>query len=163
MFFFDYYFVCHCSNRFNLRCLVHYSAIERIIGKARQLVDVKKDDGFAALHLSALNGHFTVTKALLDQGQAEIDIRNNRKQTPLLLAVSQGYCGIVELLVAKGAAISPEDEDGDTPLHTVLIKHFNGHSSQDQSNHPHIPNPMISMELRKHENAPIIAEVSAKQ
>ncbi|CAL8095409.1 unnamed protein product [Orchesella dallaii] len=136
----------------------HY-AIDRIIGKARQLVDVKKDDGFAALHLSALNGHFTVTRALLEQGQAEIDVRNNRKQTPLLLAVSQGYCGIVELLVAKGAAISPEDEDGDTPLHTILIKHFNGHSSQDQSNHAHIPNPMISMELRKHENAPVIAEI----
>jgi len=50
---------------------------------------VKKDDGFGALHLACLNGHYGVTKALLEEGQAEIEITNNRKQTPLHLAVSQ--------------------------------------------------------------------------
>lgn len=28
--------------------------------RSRQLVDVKKDDGFAALHLASLNGHVQV-------------------------------------------------------------------------------------------------------
>ena len=28
-------------------------------------MDMKKDDGFAALHLAALNGHFDVTQTLM--------------------------------------------------------------------------------------------------
>lgn len=36
------------------------SAAERIIMRSRQLVDVRKDDGFAALHLASLNGHVQV-------------------------------------------------------------------------------------------------------
>ena len=28
--------------------------------RSRQLVDVKKDDGFSAIHLASLNGHFDV-------------------------------------------------------------------------------------------------------
>ncbi|KAG8171504.1 hypothetical protein JTE90_007700, partial [Oedothorax gibbosus] len=58
-------------------------ATERLISKSRQIVDGKKDDGFAALHLAALNGHFEVAETLLMQGHCEIDVCNNRKQTPL--------------------------------------------------------------------------------
>lgn len=57
------------------------------------------------------------------QGQCEADVRNNRKQTPLLLAVSQGHCAIAELLLgAGGAQVNAEDEDADTALHLALIK-----------------------------------------
>jgi len=35
------------------------------LSKARQTVDVKKDDGFASLHLAALNGHKEVANTLL--------------------------------------------------------------------------------------------------
>jgi len=66
-----------------------YSGTEKLLSKARQLVDVKKDDGFSALHLACLNGHYGVSKVLLEEGQAEIEITNHRKQTPLHLAVSQ--------------------------------------------------------------------------
>ena len=56
------------------------------------------------------------------QGQADIEIRNNRQQTPLLLAVSQGHTGLIELLVSKGADVNVEDEDGDTCLHLGLMR-----------------------------------------
>jgi len=42
------------------------SAVHKIVTKARQLVDVKKDDGFAALHLAALNGHLRTAETLVD-------------------------------------------------------------------------------------------------
>jgi len=42
------------------------SAVQKILTKARQLVDVKKDDGFAALHLAALNGHLKTAETLID-------------------------------------------------------------------------------------------------
>lgn len=64
--------------------------MKKLLSRARQLVDVKKDDGFSALHLSALNGHKEVVDTLVRTGQADIDLRNNRNQSALLLAVSQG-------------------------------------------------------------------------
>ncbi|KAJ8320485.1 hypothetical protein KUTeg_002072 [Tegillarca granosa] len=99
-----------------------FSATEKILQKCRQIADIKKDDGFSALHLAALNGHKDVTNTLLTVGQADIEIRNNRQQTPLLLAVSQGHTSIIELLVTRGADVNVEDEDGDTCLHLALMR-----------------------------------------
>jgi E3 ubiquitin-protein ligase mind-bomb len=61
---------------------------------------MKKDDGFAAFHLAALNGHRDVVKCLL-QSRADKEILNNRRQTPLMLAVAQLHASIIELLVDK--------------------------------------------------------------
>ncbi|XP_012258103.2 E3 ubiquitin-protein ligase MIB2 isoform X2 [Athalia rosae] len=99
-------------------------ATEKLVAKARQLVDIKKEDGFAALHLAALNGHRDVVATLLSPtgGGARVDLRNNRHQTPLHLATSQGHLELVELLVRHGAAINAQDEDGDTALHIAITK-----------------------------------------
>ena len=40
-------------------------AVGEILRRAGQLVDMKKDDGFAAIHLAALNGHYDVTETLM--------------------------------------------------------------------------------------------------
>lgn len=40
-------------------------AVRRILARARQLVDAKKEDGFAALHLAALNNHCEVAQILI--------------------------------------------------------------------------------------------------
>ena len=51
------------------QCVKHflfYSATAKILSKARQIVDIKKDDGFAALHLAALNGHKEVAHTLIN-------------------------------------------------------------------------------------------------
>lgn len=107
-------------NSLNLR----YSATERLVARARNLVDTKKEDGFAALHLAALNGHREVAAILLSQngGRAKVDLRNKRRQTPLHLATSQGHWSIVELLVHTGADVGSADEDGDTVLHIAIAK-----------------------------------------
>lgn len=100
------------------------SATERLMARARHLVDVKKEDGFAALHLAALNGHREVAAILLSQndGRAKVDLRNNRQQTPLHLATSQGHWSLVELLVHHNADVASADEDGDTVLHIAIAK-----------------------------------------
>lgn len=43
----------------------HTLAVRRILARARQLVDAKKEDGFTALHLAALNNHGDVTQVLI--------------------------------------------------------------------------------------------------
>lgn len=100
------------------------NATERLTARARHLVDVKKEDGFAALHLAALNGHRDVAAILLSQtgGRAKVDLRNNRRQTPLHLATSQGHWALVELLVHHNADIASTDADGDTVLHIAIVK-----------------------------------------
>lgn len=63
--------------------------MEELLQKSKSLVNVKKDDGFAAIHLAALNGYSAVTKVLILKANADINLKNGRHQTPLHLAASQ--------------------------------------------------------------------------
>lgn len=93
---------------------------------------------FAALHLAALNGHANVVEALVKDGQADINIRNNRRQTPFLLAVSQGHAAAIEKLVDLGCDILAKDEDGDNAMHLCVIKKSNLIQEVPQEDAPQI-------------------------
>ncbi|KAG8434369.1 hypothetical protein GDO86_012666 [Hymenochirus boettgeri] len=97
-------------------------AVRKILERARQLVDSKKEDGFTALHLATLNNHQEVVEILIKEGRCDVSLRNNRNQTPLHLAVTQGHINLVQLLVTEGADVNAEDEDGDTPMHIVFVR-----------------------------------------
>lgn len=45
-----------------------------ILARARQLADVKKEDGFSALHLAALNNHYEVAEILIKEVTTNIYI-----------------------------------------------------------------------------------------
>lgn len=49
-----------------------------------------------------------------------MNVKNNRNQSPLHLAVIQGHVGMVQLLVSQGSDVNAEDEDGDTAMHIAL-------------------------------------------
>lgn len=66
---------------------------------------------------SNLNDALLVKK----QGHCDINLRNNKRQTPLALAVSESYTAMIELLIEHGADVNADDEDGDTPLHLAVI------------------------------------------
>ncbi|CAF1166402.1 unnamed protein product [Adineta steineri] len=102
------------------------SAMELILSKIQNrqwLVDEKKDDGFTALHLSALNDHYLIIELLLTKGNASINAQTNNLQTALHLAVSRQHLQIVNLLCSKNANINLVDKDGDTCLHEALRHH----------------------------------------
>lgn len=44
--------------------------MRKILARARQLVDAKKEDGFTALHLAALNNHREVAQILIREVRA---------------------------------------------------------------------------------------------
>lgn len=62
---------------------------------------------------------------LVMEGQADIDIRNDRRQTPFLLAVSQGHAAAIEKLIDLKCDILAKDEDGDNAMHLTIIKKAN--------------------------------------
>ena len=104
------------------------SGLKIIIYKLEQinhlwLVNEKKDDGFAPIHLACLNNNYETTKLLIENGSALIDSRNLNHQSPLHLAVERLNAQIVKLLVQKKANVNLEDSDGDTPLHCA-IRHY---------------------------------------
>ena len=51
-----------------------------------------------------------------------MDCRTKNNQTPLMLAVHEGYLKMVKILEQHGADINAADEDGDTPLHVSLMR-----------------------------------------
>uniref|UniRef100_H3B381 RING-type E3 ubiquitin transferase n=1 Tax=Latimeria chalumnae TaxID=7897 RepID=H3B381_LATCH len=94
--------------------------VQRIIARAANLVDEKKEDGFSALHLAAYNGHTDVVKVLIKEGRCNINALNNRGQTAFMLAVSRGHADTAFLMVRENCNINVEDEDGNTALHLLF-------------------------------------------
>lgn len=61
------------------------------------IVDEKKDDGYTALHLAALNNHVEVAELLAGIGKADLDLQNVNLQTALHLAVERQHTQIVRV------------------------------------------------------------------
>lgn len=101
------------------------SAMKILLTKTNRpwIVEEKKDDGYTALHLAALNNHVEIAELLVHMGKANMDRQNVNLQTALHLAVERQHVQIVKLLVQEGANLNIPDKDGDTPLHEALRHH----------------------------------------
>ena len=54
---------------------------------------------------------------------SDVNLRNGRQQTPLLLAVDKRHVTIAKLLLDNGAEVNAQDDVGDSPLHVVVMYH----------------------------------------
>lgn len=72
-----------------------------MLGKVSRpwIVDEKKDDGYTALHLAALNNHAEVAELLVRVGSARMDLQNVNLQTALHLAVERQHTSIVRVSI----------------------------------------------------------------
>lgn len=89
-------------------------------------------------------------EVLVKEGGADINIRNDRRQTPFLLAVSQGHAAAIEKLVELGCDILAKDEDGDNAMHLTIIKKANLVQEVPQHEAPKIYE--IYQQLNHHEH-----------
>eukprot|EP00117_Sycon_ciliatum_P023024 scpid31426/ scgid5319/ E3 ubiquitin-protein ligase mind-bomb; Mind bomb homolog len=100
----------------------HHYVLEKIVRRHPEMINSTKPDGWTALHLTAFNSHMGATTVLLQQPGCQINAKTNTMQTPLMLAVEKGASSCVELLVSYGAELEEKDKDGDTALHTAVIR-----------------------------------------
>ncbi|MDR2831635.1 MAG: ankyrin repeat domain-containing protein [Rickettsiales bacterium] len=97
------------------------------------------------LHIAARNNYVNIIKSLKDKG-ADINIQNERGNTPLHEAVESGCKEVVQSLIENGADVNAKTERSeDTPLHfarnaemiELLIK--NGASVNEKNKYRLVP------------------------
>lgn len=77
------------------------------------------DTGFGALHMAAMANSIACVTLLAAHGAcldayATVD---DERDTPLAIAVKEGYAGLTAALLAMGANVDCTDAEGNTPLH----------------------------------------------
>jgi len=91
--------------------------VRKLLDKDPQLVHAFSPDGWTALHLANFDG-IDLVKLLLDRG-ADINAvsKNKLVATPLQGTVVMNKIEFGQLLLDRGAKVSPRGEEGTTPLH----------------------------------------------
>lgn len=81
-------------------------------------IDLKSSDfGMTALHYVANGGYLNCVDELVDNGGANMNLKDNWGQTPLMLAATRlASVGVAKSLIDKGADIEMVDAQGRTAL-----------------------------------------------
>ena len=79
--------------------------------------DISTGDG--ALHIVTARRDLTWMEWMIAKG-ANVNIRNNKGVTPLVLAANLNFIEGVELLIANGARVDETNNAGETPLITAV-------------------------------------------
>ena len=79
-------------------------------------INIKNEENWGALHFACYSGNFGMLKFLI-QKDADIEIENNMRQTPLVLASKMSHHYIVEYLIKIEAHINSQDFYKNTALH----------------------------------------------
>ncbi|GAU99720.1 hypothetical protein RvY_10678 [Ramazzottius varieornatus] len=93
-----------------------------VLLKVKAEVETEDKDGDRAIHHAAFNDDGMVVELLAKVGNADLNARNNRKQTALHIAVHKGHTAVVRSLLQCGAHPSLQDSEGETPLHDAVSK-----------------------------------------
>ena len=72
----------------------------------------------------AYDGNLEEVRVLVDKG-VDVNLRDQKKRTPLILAAYNGHTPVVDFLVGKGADVNARDGDGQTALMYASKRSFN--------------------------------------
>lgn len=91
-------------------CVASFGNSGRLSWREGALGGTAQGQNFTAMHLAARNGYADIVQLLAERG-ANLDPRNSRGETPIMLAVQAGRLDVVRLLPSLGVP----------PLHRVFI------------------------------------------
>lgn len=94
----------------------HASAVKVLVDLGAQGLS-QSDEIEPPLYLAVQSGHLNAVEALLAGGVYADVVLGLDEPTPLHWAARRGDVAIIKVLVAAGADVSRQDEEGNTPLH----------------------------------------------
>lgn len=97
-----------------------YEIVKFLINSSRPLQSVndRRGDGMTALHIAAGNDDVKIMQLLLDQGNADVNIRNDvLGLCPIHIACENGAANALGFLLKHGAMVNTRDDNRFVPLH----------------------------------------------
>ena len=102
----------------------HTEIVRYLVGLKDVDVNHKAEDHFSALYCAVDREHPDVVEVLIDAG-ADIETKDDKGCSPLLLASCSGALALVKMLVKAGAEVCATDNEGHTCL---TLAAYNGHT-----------------------------------
>ncbi len=81
-------------------------------------IETRDKSGATPLLQAATQGHFEAAKLLIKR--ADVNAKNNQKNSALSLAVRNGHKDVIRLLVSHGCDLNARDWEGKTPLNLAV-------------------------------------------
>ncbi|XP_067659906.1 putative ankyrin repeat protein RF_0381 [Haliotis asinina] len=110
------------------QCCHRQSSTARTVGCASSDFDsvlsqaafhCKDAPSFCDIHMASKVGDLAKVMVILSEGRVDIDCKEWKSRTPVLLAAGQGHKDVVHLLVSNGASVSVVDDFGINLLHSA--------------------------------------------
>ncbi|XP_067653167.1 putative ankyrin repeat protein RF_0381 [Haliotis asinina] len=86
----------------------HEEVVQLLVNEGAK-VSLRDKKANNILHLACRGGHVEVVKYILSQNMVDINSRNRKEMTPVMIAESRGHVQVVALLVRNGADRSSQD------------------------------------------------------
>ena len=103
----------------------HFELVDEMIGKFKADPNLPSDDGVTPICHAATKGYSEIIKILLKYG-VDINCRMIGGSTPLLLAVYNNHCDLVDEMIGKlEADPNLPNNDGSTPMFIAASEGFN--------------------------------------
>ncbi|PGH19532.1 hypothetical protein AJ80_03867 [Polytolypa hystricis UAMH7299] len=91
-----------------------------LVIEMRTQIGAQDKDGNTAVHLAASKNMTEAARCLIGKMNSILEIRNNKKQTPLHLAIQAKRRKLVDLFLEYQQPLDAEDQDKKTPLHYAV-------------------------------------------
>ncbi|XP_072040580.1 uncharacterized protein [Amphiura filiformis] len=98
-------------------------AMELILSRRPELINVQKDDGFTVIHLACWNNHLEAAKLLINKGTCDLSVKDGDGDTCFHFAVKKRNSAMLQLLIDSGVDVNAQNYIGATALHLVLALH----------------------------------------
>lgn len=105
------------------RSALHYcvsaTSVKLMLDKGANL-NLADKKGMTAMHYAAESGATQALHELLISNEAGADVKDHTLSTPLHYAASRGSFEATNCLLALGATVDEQDQEGNTPLHLAV-------------------------------------------